>query len=41
MVCGASWAGDSGQAAGVGVDSIGLAPGHTLAVTTGSQPVVP
>ena len=25
MVCGASWAGDSGQAAGVGVDSINRA----------------
>lgn len=41
MVCGASWAGDSGQAAGVGVDSTGVAPSDMLTVTTGSQPVVP
>lgn len=30
MVCGASWAGDSGQGAGVGVDSTGVLPATHL-----------
>lgn len=41
-MCGASWAGDSGQGAGVGVDfPIGVLPANTLTVTLGASPQAP